>query len=163
MPLGQKPGFSISLCRANFAECPAPHGPGFVTVLVTKVTAATCVKTLPSTAAPVCSVIDADARIFPRKRVPPTVAESWTLRRCAGCKGPWIGGEAATCQRLAFQVLGPVGNRGRIDARGREIACWGKGSHHCLLHRRRPLRFTGVVPGPVTVVPVLIVEGSTPE
>src|SRR5580704_4265489 len=90
MPLGQKLGFSISLCRVNFAECPAPHGPGFVTVLVTKVTAATCVKTLPSTAAPVCSVIDADARIFPRKSVPPTVAELPTCQKTLDALAPFI-------------------------------------------------------------------------
>src|ERR1700676_3074697 len=100
MPLAQKPGSSISLFRVNFAAYTAPHGPGFVTVLVTKVTAATCVKTLPSTIAPVCSVIDADARIFPRKSVPPKVAELPTCQKTLDALAPLV--------RITWQQLATV-------------------------------------------------------
>jgi len=86
------------------AEYPPPYGPGFVTVLVTKVTAATCVNTLPSTVAPVCSVTEADARIFPRKSVPPKVAELPTCQKTLDALAPFV--------RITWQQLPTV----RVEA-----------------------------------------------
>ena len=76
---------------ASASSASATYCAGFVTVLVSNVIAAACVNTLPSTIAPVCSVTDWDARIFPLKNVTvPSVAELPTCQKTLDDLAPLI-------------------------------------------------------------------------
>src|SRR5439155_3657308 len=56
--------------------CLLPYGAGGVMILVSKVTAAVRANSRPSTAAPFCTVMEVEARMFPLKtEVVPSVAE----------------------------------------------------------------------------------------